>query len=57
MAKPLWITLILIALGLILGTLGAVSIPVGMGVTEFWPGILVQAVGGIWFGLRWDSSH
>jgi len=51
MAKPIWITLILIAIGLILGTLGAISIPLGMGVTEFWPGMLVQSLGGIWFGL------
>lgn len=51
MAKRVWTTIVLIGLGLVLGTLGAVSVPVGMGVTNFWPGMLVQSVGGIWFGL------
>lgn len=51
MAKNIWITAVLIALGLVLGTLGAISVPVGMGVTNFWPGMLVQSLGGIWFGL------
>jgi integral membrane sensor domain MASE1 len=51
MAKHIWTTLALIILGLILGTLGAIAVPIGMGVTNFWPGILVQVLGGIWFGL------
>lgn len=51
MAKRIWTTIVLIVLGVVLGTLGAISVPVGMGVTDFWPGMLVQSVGGIWFGL------
>lgn len=50
-SKYLWVTVVLMVLGMILGTLGAVAVPVGMGVTRFWPAILVQACGGIWFGL------
>lgn len=46
-----WITVGLIVLGVMLGTLGAVSVPLGMGITAFWPAIVVQICGGIWFGL------
>lgn len=36
--------------GTILGTLGTFSLPVGFGISNFWPGIVVQVTGGIWFG-------
>ncbi|HTI44836.1 MAG TPA: hypothetical protein VL462_00560 [Candidatus Nitrosotalea sp.] len=49
--KHFWTTAVLVALGIVLGMLGAISIPVGMGVTRFWPAIVVQVCGGIWFGL------
>lgn len=50
--KPrfLVITLGLILAGTLLGTLGTFSLPIGSGISQFWPGIMVQAVGGIWFG-------
>lgn len=50
MRKPLTITLILIGAGILLGTLGTFSLPIGRGISNFWPGIVVQVEGGIWFG-------
>lgn len=44
------ITLGLILAGTLLGTLGSFSTPIGSGVSQFWPGAMVQAVGGVWFG-------
>lgn len=44
------ITLGLILAGTILGTLGSFSTPIGSGVSQFWPGIMVQVAGSIWFG-------
>lgn len=44
------ITLGLILAGTLLGTLGTFSTPVGWGVSQFWPGIMVQVAGSIWFG-------
>jgi len=42
---------LLIGVGAVAGTFGSLSIPLGYGVTGFWPGVAVQAVGSIWFGL------
>jgi hypothetical protein len=49
--RHVWTTVILVALGVVFGMLGAISLPVGLGVTRFWPAIVVQVCGGIWFGL------
>jgi PAS domain S-box-containing protein/putative nucleotidyltransferase with HDIG domain len=46
----LWIVLILVFAGIILGTLGTWSIPLGYGLSAFWPAIVVQVAGGAWFG-------
>ncbi len=40
---------LVIGIGIVVGTLGSLAIPIG-GVSTFWPGQAVQAVGGIWFG-------
>ena len=45
-----WIVVSLIFAGIILGTLGTWSIPLGYGISAFWPAIVVQVAGGIWFG-------
>ena len=42
---------LLIGVGAVAGTFGSLSIPLGYGVTGFWPGVAVQAVGSIWFGM------
>jgi hypothetical protein len=44
------ITLGLIVAGTLLGTLGSFSTPIGSGVSQFWPGIMVQVAGSVWFG-------
>lgn len=44
------ITLGLIVAGTLLGTLGTFSTPVGFGVSQFWPGAMVQVSGSVWFG-------
>lgn len=43
------ITALFIGIGIVVGTLGSLAIPIGF-VSAFWPGQAVQAVGGIWFG-------
>jgi len=45
--------LFLIFLGTIVSTLGSISLPIGFGegLTSFWPGMVVQVLGSIWFGL------
>jgi integral membrane sensor domain MASE1 len=42
---------LLIGVGAVAGAFGSLAIPLGYGVTGFWPGVAVQAVGGIWFGI------
>lgn len=42
--------LILLIVGTIISTLGSVSIPIGGRNSSFWPGVVVQALGGLWFG-------
>jgi len=42
---------LLIGVGAVAGAFGSLAIPLGFGVTGFWPGVAVQAVGSIWFGL------
>ena len=46
----LWIVVILVFAGIILGTLGTWSVPLGHGISAFWPAFVVQVAGGIWFG-------
>jgi PAS domain S-box-containing protein len=46
----LWIVTILVFAGVILGTLGTWSVPLGHGISAFWPAFVVQTAGGIWFG-------
>ncbi len=45
------ITALLIGIGAVVGAFGGFTLPLGFGVNFFWPGIAVQNVGGIWFGL------
>lgn len=42
-------TALFIGIGIVVGTLGSLAIPIGF-VSAFWPGQAVQAIGGIWFG-------
>lgn len=44
------ITVVLIVIGFIVGAFGSISFPLDYGVNYFWTGIVVQQVGGIWFG-------
>ncbi|PTL84835.1 hypothetical protein [Vitiosangium sp. GDMCC 1.1324] len=50
--KPRFLVIMLglLLAGTLLGTLGTFSLPIGSGISQFWPGIMVQVVGGIWFG-------
>jgi len=40
----------LLVIGTIIATLGSVSLPIGNKISNFWPGIVIQALGGLWFG-------
>ncbi len=42
------LAIILFSIGAALGTIGSVSLPIGLGVTGFWPAVIVQVAGGIW---------
>ncbi|MGC9208793.1 MAG: hypothetical protein ACP5GH_02920 [Nitrososphaeria archaeon] len=42
---------LLIGIGAVTGAFGSIAVPLGYGVSGFWPGVAVQAVGSIWFGL------
>jgi hypothetical protein len=42
---------LVIGVGAVAGTFGSLAVPLGYGVTGFWPGVAVQAVASIWFGL------
>ena len=53
--RHLWTSLVLIILGTSLATLGSFSLPIGHGISGFWPAILVQVLGGIWFG-GWGAT-
>ncbi len=46
----LFITILLITIGFVVGAFGSVSFPLGFGVNFFWTGIVVQQIGAIWFG-------
>jgi len=46
----IFITILLITIGFVVGAFGSVSFPLGFGVNFFWTGIVVQQVGSIWFG-------
>jgi len=46
----IFITILLITIGFVVGAFGSVSFPLGFGVNLFWTGIVVQQVGSIWFG-------
>ncbi|MGC8621991.1 MAG: hypothetical protein ACP5U0_08770 [Caldisphaera sp.] len=42
---------LLIGIGAVTGAFGSIAVPLGYGVSGFWPGVAVQAVGSIWFGF------
>jgi len=42
--------LCLTLVGLVLGALGLISIPLGHGISGFWVAGVIQVAGGIWFG-------
>jgi PAS domain S-box-containing protein len=46
----LWVVVSLVLTGIIVGTLGTWSAPLGYGISGFWPAFVVQAAGGAWFG-------
>ncbi len=48
--RQILLAIILFGLGAFLGTIGSISLPLGLGVTGFWPAIVVQVAGGIWLG-------
>ena len=45
------LAIILFFLGVILGSLGSESLPLGLGVTGFWPAVVVQVAGSLWLGV------
>jgi|GEM_PF-3740483 len=51
--RQFMIFLFLILLGVVSGALGSLSLSMGLGegLTAFWPGMAVQVLGGIWFGI------
>ncbi|MGB2956438.1 MAG: hypothetical protein WBB64_10795 [Anaerolineales bacterium] len=46
----IFITILLITIGFVVGAFGSVSFPLEFGVNFFWTGIVVQQIGSIWFG-------
>ena len=40
----------LVGVGFVIAVLGSFSVPVGKGVSSFWPAMTIQCLGGIWFG-------
>jgi hypothetical protein len=48
--QHLVVTALLIGVGAVAGMTGA-SFSVGFGISFFWPGIAIQVVGGIWYGI------
>lgn len=48
--RQILLAIILFGLGAVLGTIGSLSLPLGLGVTGFWPAVVVQVAGGIWLG-------
>lgn len=51
MKKHISVFVAVFILGLILGTLGTVSFPVGSNITYFWPAAALQTISGIFFGF------
>ena len=49
--RHILLAMMLFTLGVALGALGSISLPLGLGVTGFWPAIVVQVVGAIWLGV------
>jgi hypothetical protein len=41
---------VLLVMGTVIATLGSISFPVGDKISDFWPGIVIQTLGGLWFG-------
>jgi len=50
MRKRLLLFFFLLLFGTIIATLGSISLPVGDKISNFWPAIIIQALGGLWFG-------
>ncbi len=48
--RQILLAIILFGLGAVLGTIGSISLPLGLGVTGFWPAIVIQVDGSIWLG-------
>ncbi len=48
--RHILLTMVLFVTGAIVGAFGQFTLPLRFGVNFFWPGIVVQNVGGIWFG-------
>ncbi len=44
------LAIILFGLGAVIGSVGSISLPLGLGVSGFWPAVVVQVAGGIWLG-------
>ncbi|MFA6521932.1 MAG: ATP-binding protein, partial [Candidatus Gracilibacteria bacterium] len=40
----------LLLVGTIIATLGSISLPVGNRISNFWPAVVIQVLGGLWFG-------
>jgi hypothetical protein len=41
---------VLLVMGTVIATLGSITFPVGDKISDFWPGIVIQTLGGLWFG-------
>jgi len=48
--QHIFVFVALTVVGTLVGTLGTVSLPVGLNISAFWPAMTLQVVGGMWFG-------
>ncbi|MBU0505668.1 MAG: hypothetical protein ABII18_09575 [bacterium] len=48
--RNIFIFVLIVVLGTILGTMGTISFPIGTNMSYFWPGAVIQTVSGILFG-------
>jgi len=49
--KHIVLAILLFFIGVVLGSLGSESLPLGLGVTGFWPAVVVQVAGSLWLGV------
>ncbi|MGQ4832841.1 MAG: hypothetical protein ACP6IS_02945 [Candidatus Asgardarchaeia archaeon] len=50
-AKNTFLVIVLTIIGSMIGLFGSLSFHIGYSITYFWPAIIIQLIGGLWFGI------